>query len=163
MREAVQAELDALDDDPGFHDAMTRLPLTLRVFKEAMRLYPPVILLPRRSLEAVEVGGQVLPPRTVVFVSAYGVHHNPEAWPEPGRFDPDRFLPEAAKGRPAGAYKPFGVGRRACTGRHFALVEAALCLALVLRAFDLDDPGPLRLAPTATLKPRDLRLAPRPR
>jgi cytochrome P450 len=155
VRAAVQAEVDALDDDPGFHDAMTRLPLTLRVFKEAMRLYPPVILLPRRSLEAVEVGGQVLPPRTVVFVSAYGVHHNPEAWPDPERFDPDRFLPAREAERPKGAYLPFGAGPRVCIGSHFALLEGPLVLATLMRHANFETDGREVTPETfATLRPR---------
>jgi len=155
VREAVQAEVDALDDDPGFHDAMTRLPLTLRVFKEAMRLYPPVILLARRSLDAVEVAGHVLPPRTVVFVSAYGVHHNPESWPDPERFDPDRFLPEREVARPRGAYLPFGAGPRVCIGNHFALLEGPLVLATLMRHARFETDGREVVPETfATLRPR---------
>jgi cytochrome P450 len=155
VRDAVQAEVDALDDDPGFRDATERLPLTLRVFKEAMRLYPPVILLARRALEPVEVGGHRLPARTVVFVSTYGVHHNPAAWPDPERFDPGRFLPEREAAREKGTYLPFGAGPRVCIGNHFALLEGPLVLATLMRHARFDvDPGEVVPETFATLRPR---------
>jgi cytochrome P450 len=117
----------------------------------------------RAPKRATSLGGHHIGAGEPVILLLPAIHRDPVAWPDPERFDPDRFLPEASKGRLAGAYKPFGIGRRTCTGRHFALVEATLCLALVLRAFDLDDPGPLRLADTATLKPRALKIGLRPR
>lgn len=86
------------------------------------------------------------------------VHRDPAVWKDPLRFDPDRFLPDAVKARPAAAYKPFGIGKRACTGKHFALIEASLCLAVVVREMDFEDPGPLRLAPTVSPKPKGFKL-----
>jgi len=139
------------------------LDLANRTLREALRLWPTVPAVSRAPKEDTVLGGYRVragQPVTLIFGS---IHRDPAAWPDPERFDPDRFLPEASKGRAAGAYKPFGIGKRTCTGRHFALVEATLCLALVLRAFDFEDPGALRIAPTATLKPRDFLLTLRPR
>ncbi|MFO0601671.1 MAG: cytochrome P450 [Polyangiales bacterium] len=144
-------------------DHVRALDLHDRTLREALRLWPTVPAVARAAKADLALGKHRVRAGEAVILLLPSIHRDPAAWPDPERFDPDRFLPEASRGRPAGAYKPFGIGRRSCTGRHFALVEAALCLALVLRAFDFDAPAPLRLAPTATLKPRDLRLAVRPR
>lgn len=161
----ARAEVDAKwgDREPTLRDVMA-LDLPRRVLEESLRLWPTVPALSRAAREDTAVAGRYLAPkgqRFNVLVSA--VHRDPAVWPDPLRFDPDRFLPERAKARPAGAYKPFGIGRRACTGRHFALVEATLCLGEVLRGFELGDPGPLRVAPTLSPKPAGMRLPLRPR
>jgi cytochrome P450 len=142
VRERVQAEVDALgDEEPGFENAH-RLALTTRVFKEAMRIYPPVIVLPRRALEDVEVCGHTIPAGTIVFVSPYGIHHHPDVYPDPERFDPDRFLPENEAKRHRSAYLPFGAGPRVCLGIHFAMLEGPLVLATLMRHVRFEtDPG----------------------
>ncbi len=154
-RAAVQAEVDALDDDPDFH-TVSRLPLTLRVFKEAMRLYPPVILLARRTLAPVEICGHAMPARSVLFVNAYGLHHDPMVWRDPWRFDPSRFTPEAEAARPRGAYIPFGAGPRVCLGSHFALLEGPIVLATLMRhaRFETDPSRIVEPESFATLRPR---------
>jgi cytochrome P450 len=80
---------------------------------------------------------------------------------DPGRFDPDRFLPARVKSRPAHVYKPFGTGERACLGRQFALHEAALVLGTLVRRYDLAVvPGyQLKVREALTLRPVDIRLA----
>jgi cytochrome P450 len=155
VRDAVQAEVDALDADPDFA-TVARLPLTLRVFKEAMRLYPPVIVLARRALTPVEIAGQRLPERTIVFVSPYGVHYNPAVWPDPTRLDPSGFTPEAEAARPRSAYLPFGAGPRVCLGNHFALLEGPIVLATLMRhaRFETDPARVVEPETFATLRPR---------
>jgi cytochrome P450 len=128
----VQAEVDALEGEPTF-ETVAKLSLTLRVFKESMRLYPPVLILGRRTIDEVEIAGRRLPPRTILFVNVYGVHRDPEAWPDPERFEPDRFLSECESRRHRTAYLPFGAGPRVCVGNHFALLEGPLVLATLLR------------------------------
>lgn len=156
VRAAVQAEVDALETDPDFDMAMTRLPLTLRVFKEAMRLYPPVLVLARRSLEPVTIGGHALPKHTVVFVSPWGVHRNPAYWDEPDRFDPDRFLPEREVARHRSAWLPFGAGPRVCVGNHFAMLEGPIVMATLMRNTHFELAPGLAVEPDsfATLRPR---------
>ena len=144
-------------------DHIGALDLTNRTLREALRLWPTVPAVARAPKVDTVLGGHRVRAGQSVTLIFGSIHRDPAVWPDPERFDPDRFLPEASKGRPAGAYKPFGIGKRTCTGRHFALIEATLCLALVLRAFDFEDPGALRIAPTATLKPRDFRLTLRAR
>jgi len=135
------------------------LGLVHRTLSEALRLWPTVPGLTRAAKQDTTLAGRYRVPRGQKFVLLVNaMHRDPAAWKDPDRFDPDRFLPEAQKGRPAGAYRPFGVGKRSCTGKHFALIEAALCVATVVREFELLDPGPLVVAPTLSPKPRDFRL-----
>src|SRR5262249_28283295 len=108
------------------------------VFKEALRLYPPVIILDRVAMEDVEVGGYLLPPLTPAFVCPYALHRRPQLWPDPERFDPERFSPEAEAARPKLAWMPFGAGPRVCIGAQFAILEAQLLLAQIAQRFDLE-------------------------
>jgi cytochrome P450 len=154
---ALRDEVLALGGTPTAADAR-RLPLALRVFKESMRLYPPVYLFGRVSIADVEVGPYRLPNGTVILISPYALHHRAELYPDPERFDPDRFLPEREAARHRSAYIPFSAGPRTCIGNHFALLEGPLVLAQVLRAVDLElVPGreEIDVDPQATLRPRD--------
>lgn len=140
------------------------LDLVRRTLSEALRLWPTVPVVTRAAKDDTVLAGRYDVKKGQSFgLLLNAVHRDPVVWKEPSRFDPDRFLPEAVKVRPAAAYKPFGIGRRSCTGKHFALIEAALCVAMVVRDFDFDDPGPLVLAPTVSPKPKDFRLHVRPR
>ena len=139
-RARVQAEADASSPDDATPPALDRLAYTTRVFKEALRLYPPVLVLPRRSLEPFELGGRLYPERMLVFVNAFGLHRSASVWPHPDRFDPDRFLPDNDAKRPKSAWLPFGVGPRVCIGSHFALMEGPIVLATWMRRarFEID-------------------------
>ncbi|HLK38216.1 MAG TPA: cytochrome P450 [Polyangiaceae bacterium] len=139
-RARVQAEADACSPDDATPPALDRLAYTTRVFKESLRLYPPVLVLPRRSLEPFELGGRLFPARMLVFVNAFGLHRSASVWPDPDRFDPDRFLPESEAKRPKSAWLPFGVGPRVCIGNHFALMEGPIVLATWMRRarFEID-------------------------
>ncbi len=133
-----------------------RLPFCLQVFKEAMRLYPPVYLYGRQSLVATRLGPYDLPRGTVVLVCPYTLHHRPEIWPDPERFDPSRFEPAAEEARHRQAYIPFSAGPRTCIGNHFALMEGPLVLATLLARVDLElaSPGPIEPDMQATLRPQ---------
>lgn len=150
----VHAEVDALSGRvPGMAD-LPSLPLTLRVFKEALRYYPPVFALARQAIEDTSIGDITIPRGAVALFSAYSLHHRESLWPDPGRFDPDRFLPEAEAARSRNAFIPFGLGPRSCIGNHFALIEGPLVLAVLLQRADFEllaDPIP---APQATLRPK---------
>ncbi|MBK8716995.1 MAG: cytochrome P450 [Deltaproteobacteria bacterium] len=152
----VVAEADAFGEGPIDHFEPERLDLTTRVFRETLRLYPPLMMFPRRSLEAVEIAGTTLPPRTLVFVSAYAQHRRADVWPEPDRFDPDRFLPEVEALRPKGSYLPFSAGPRFCIGMHFAMMEGPIVLATLLRRlrFEIDPALDIAEDDFATLRPR---------
>lgn len=152
----VVAEADAMPDGPIEHWQPERLELTTRVFREALRLYPPLMFFPRRTLEEVEIAGVTLPPRTLVFVSAYAQHRRADVWPDPDRFDPDRFLPEREAERPKGSYLPFSAGPRFCIGMHFAMMEGPIVLATLLRRwrFEIDPARTIEEDDFATLRPK---------
>lgn len=154
-RARAQAEADAFGPEGPTSYEPERLAFTTRVFREALRLYPPVVLLPRRSLEPVTIAGVTLPERTIVFVNPYGLHMNAAVWPEPERFDPDRFLPEREATRHKSAWLPFGVGPRVCIGNHFAMMEGPLVLATLLRRARFELPShPIEADAFATLRPK---------
>jgi cytochrome P450 len=150
---AVQAEVDAVGDRPTLAD-LPRLSLCLRAFREALRLYPPVYVFGRDVHADVTLGGYHLPRPTNVLVSPYALHRRAAIWPDPERFDPDRFLPAAEAARHRYAYLPFGAGPRVCIGRDFAYIEAQLILAVLLRRYRFEPLGSDEPEPSATLRPK---------
>jgi cytochrome P450 len=129
-RQKLTEEADRLGRPPTFED-LPRLPYALRVFKEAMRLYPPIHMSPRVALAEVDLGGYRIPAGAGLLFSPYAMQRRPDLWPEPERFDPDRFTQEAEASRPRQSYLPFGGGPRICIGNHFAMMEGQLILAAV--------------------------------
>src|SRR6266540_3820256 len=130
---------------------------------EGMRLYPPAYATERMALADTEIAGYLVPRGTAVFLSSWVTHRHPVFWPEPDRFDPQRFLGD--QDRPRYAYFPFGGGPRSCIGEHFALLEATVLLQALLsryRVVALD--AELPVAPLVTLRPAApvrARLSPR--
>ncbi len=155
VAERVREEADGLGRTPTYED-LPKLPLTLRVFKETMRLYPPAFMFGRVSVAEVQVGPWPIPNGTVVLVSPFALQRRPEYYPDPERFDPDRFLPEREAIRPKTAYIPFGAGPRTCIGNTFALMEGPLVLATLLRRVELALVNERGAEPEAkaTLRPR---------
>jgi cytochrome P450 len=132
----VHAELDAvLGDRPLTMADLPRLDYTRRVLDEVMRQTPSVWFMARTTVEDIELGGVKIPRGSNLLLSPPTLHNNPRAWPEPHRFDPDRFLPEAVAARPAAAYIPFGRGPHACIGSHFSIQEMLIMTATLCRRF----------------------------
>jgi cytochrome P450 len=127
-------EVSAFGDRPLTPDDVPRLGHTVRVLHEALRLCPPGAGTPRLLKKDLAVDGYRLEAGTVAVVSFYAMHRNPELWDDPLAFDPDRFLPERSQGRSRWQYLPFGGGPRSCIGDHFAMLEATLALATIIRA-----------------------------
>jgi cytochrome P450 len=141
------------DRVPTAKDA-ARLAYTTRVVKEAMRLYPPAYGIGRRTSHDEVIGGYLLPAGSAVIVSTWVLHRHPRHWDHPSVFDPDRFTPEREAARHRYAYLPFGAGPRACIGGSFALLEAVLATASIVRAYRLTTlPDPIPLAAGITLRP----------
>src|SRR5262249_27241023 len=126
----VQEESDrVLGDRVATADDAPKLTYTRMVLAEAMRLYPPAWAIGRRAMADIEIGGQLIEKGTIVLILQYLIHRDPRFYPEPDRFDPDRWLPERQASRPKYAYFPFGGGTRVCIGEPFAWMEGILVLA----------------------------------
>lgn len=124
----MQAEADSLGHTPTYAD-LPRLSYCLQVFKEAMRLYPPSYTLLRQALRDVKIGNYLVPKDYYTLIPVYMLHRNPDAFPDPEQFNPDRFTPEREKDLPRGSYIPFSAGPRICMGNHLVLMEGPLLLA----------------------------------
>ncbi|MEQ1714363.1 MAG: cytochrome P450, partial [Hyphomicrobium sp.] len=121
-------------------DDITKLTITQRVLKEAMRLYPPVPAMTRVNLEPAELGGVDFPQSALIVIPVFAVHRHKALWDDPDKFDPDRFLPEREAAFRRTQFMPFGAGPRVCIGASFALIEAAAILATLVQhaAFSWD-------------------------
>ena len=154
---AEAAPLAAEGRAPGLAD-LPRLTYTRQVFSEALRLYPPAWILGRQTTREIVVGGWTAPAGATFLVSPYVLHRDARWFPEPERFDPDRWTPEAEAGRPKHAFLAFGAGNRSCAGEAFAWMEGVLLLAGMVRRWHFA-PAPGCAAPVpvpaVTLRPRD--------
>jgi cytochrome P450 len=131
-----------------------------------MRLYPPAWAMGRQSIADVELGPYRFPAGTYFFFSQYIIQRSPEYFPDPLRFDPDRFLPENKSVRPRFAYFPFGAGGRQCIGEAFAWMEGVLMLATMAQKWRLRFvPGQIvDVQPRITLRPKyPMMFVPEPR
>ncbi|XP_059613177.1 probable cytochrome P450 4ac1 [Phlebotomus argentipes] len=110
---------------------------TDRVIKECFRLYPPVPFISRELTEDQEINGYPVTKGTMLALHIYDLHRDPEVFPDPERFDPDRFLPEHVERRHPFAYLPFSAGPRNCIGQKFALLEIKTVIESILMNFRL--------------------------
>jgi cytochrome P450 len=152
MQARVAAEAAAFDRTLTVDD-VAALPFTTQVLHEALRLCPPAPAMGRMAMRDVLVDGYRIPAGTNLIVGVYAMHRDPALWDEPTLFDPDRFSPERAKGRNRWQFIPFGGGPRSCIGDHFAMLEAILGLATLVRAVEitsLEHDFPLALPFTMT-------------
>jgi cytochrome P450 len=126
----LHAELDAVLDGraPTFED-VPRLRYTEMVLAEAMRLYPPAWAIGRLALKEHDLGEYTIPTKSLVLLSPYVTHRDARFFPEPERFDPERWTTERREARPQFAYFPFGGGPRRCIGESFAWMEGILLIA----------------------------------
>ncbi|MEM7131992.1 MAG: cytochrome P450 [Chloroflexota bacterium] len=130
----VQTEVDTvLGDRLPTADDLTALLYTRQVIEESLRLYPPAWALVRESIEDDVVGGWTVPAGGQVTIAIAEIHRHPEYWDAPNEFRPERFAPEQETARHRFAYMPFGGGPRQCIGKHFALTEATLILAMLMQ------------------------------
>src|SRR4051794_3932350 len=156
-RERVLAEVDGVlgGRRPTVAD-LESLPWTTACFEEAMRLYPPAWSIPRTAIADDQVDGHRIPRGSKVIIPIHAIHHDPRFWPDPERYDPERFMSGRANRRHRSAYLPFGGGRRVCIGQSFALMEATLITAMLSQrfVFDLVPGHPVEPEATLTLRPR---------
>jgi len=139
---------------------------TEQVFAESMRLYPPAWAMGRMSTKPVHLGPYRIPPGAHFFFSQYIMGRDPQYFPNPLRFDPERFTPENKAARPKFTYFPFGGGNRQCIGESFAWMEGVFSIATIAQRWRMSYLGATPPVPQAkiTLRPRDplmMRLVPR--
>jgi cytochrome P450 len=126
---------------------VAELKWTRMVIEESLRLYPPAHTISRTAIAEDRIGGVRVPPGALITISIYVTHRNPNLWPEPERFDPERFAPAAIGQRHRFAYLPFGGGPRICIGNGFAMTEAQVVLATIAQRYRV------RLAPGHVVQP----------
>jgi cytochrome P450 len=155
VAEDLVAELaSVLRGDAPTVDQLAQLPLLDAVVKESMRVLPPVPLHPRVVAEDTELGGHFLPKNTEIFLSIFHMHHDPDVFHAPRRFDPARWSsikPSAFE------YNPFSAGPRMCIGASFAMMEIKIVLAILLQRYRLELPRRARVdrRVAITMAPKD--------
>lgn len=153
----LHAELDtALGGRLPVFEDLQRLPYTRMVLAESMRLFPPAWAIGRRALNEFEAGGFTVPAGSVVLMSQYIMHRDPRFFPDPERFDPGRWTPDAQAERPKFSYFPFGGGGRVCIGEQFAWMEGILLIAAIAQQWRmrLVPAHVVDLQPLITLRPK---------
>jgi cytochrome P450 len=154
VRDEVQ---QVVGSGPVLFEHIRQLSLVRNVFREALRLYPPITFIPRVASEDTRIGSYAVKRGAMVMISPWTIHRNESLWPDAHRFDPDRFDATREQEQVAGAYLPVGLGPRVCAGAAFANTEAVLILARLVRRFDLVPLAPQRVRPVArlTTRPRE--------
>lgn len=158
VQRQVQAEVDAVLDGraPEVTD-LPKLSYTRMVIDETLRLFTPAWQTMRHAIDGDVIGGYRIPRGSDIHLNFFALHRHPEFWPDPNRFDPQRFTPEAVAGRPRHAYQPFGSGPRHCIGKHFALAELHIVTVMLAQTFHVSRPEgqpPAGFAPLVTLHPK---------
>ncbi|MGE2817978.1 cytochrome P450 [Mycobacterium heidelbergense] len=160
IEQALRTEVDAvLGGRPATHADLPRLELTGRIITETMRLWPPGWWLTRATTADTQLGEHLVAKGTVVVCSPYLIHRRPDLYPEPDRFVPDRWIPDARPQRDA--YIPFVSGARKCIGERFGYTEAVLALATIAARWQLVPQLKPPVRPTrmgVVIRPRGLRM-----
>ncbi|MFD6161418.1 cytochrome P450 [Nocardia sp. NPDC060256] len=147
IAERAAAEVDrVLGDATPTAEDLGQLPYCLQVFKESMRLYPPSPAFLREAACATRIGDYAIAEGTIVFVAPYVMHRSARQFPDPEKFDPDRFAQEADRSWERLSYLPFGAGEHVCIGSALALLEGQIFTALLLAG------GTLRIDRDAAMK-----------
>ncbi|XP_042340510.1 cytochrome P450 3A19-like [Plectropomus leopardus] len=163
----LQEEIDATFPNKGDvqYEALMQMEYLDCVFNECLRLYPPAGRFERVAKETVKINGIKIPKGMPVIIPVYALHHDPELWPEPEEFKPERFSKQNKQNINPYTYLPFGVGPRNCLGMRFAQAMVKLALVEVLQYYSFsvcaETEIPLELDPAGLvgpLKPIKLRL-----
>ncbi|MBL8335368.1 MAG: cytochrome P450 [Rhodoferax sp.] len=138
VQQRMHAEaLATMGTQPPQQPQMKDMPLIRNVFRETLRLFPPVGFIARESSQRCPMRDKQVPQGASVVVSPWLIHRHRQQWSAPDAFDPDRFAREDSRDALRDAYLPFGMGPRVCLGAAFALQEATLILACLVRSFTL--------------------------
>ncbi len=152
----LRAEIASVaGDGPIGLEQVKHLVLVRNVFREALRLYPPITFIPRVALRDTEIDGRKVKRGTMIMIAPWAIHRHAALWADADRFDPDRFAGERES--VAGSYLPFGLGPRICVGAAFATIESALILARLVRRYDFVVAAPEKVRPVARLTTKPAR------
>ena len=157
IEERLCEELETkLNGAPATSSDLAELTYLKQVVQESLRLYPAVWGIARRSLDEVTLGGYCIPENSYIAITPYVLHRDPKHWPEPEKFDPERFSPGQIKSRHSYSYLPFGAGPRTCIGAGMAMLEIQLILAQLLQRFKVTPitDQQIEVEAAVTLKPR---------
>ena len=154
-----RAEVTGIGDRELTPEDVPGLGYTIQVLHEALRLCPPAAATGRMAMQDIEVDGYRVEAGTMLVVGIYALHRDPALWDHPLVFDPDRFSPQNSKGRDRWQYLPFGAGPRSCIGDHFAMLEATLALATIIRRTEIQsiDPEFPMIVPFTTVAAAPIR------
>jgi cytochrome P450 len=161
QKQVRKEAVSVLGSRPATLEDLPQLPYLRQVLDETLRLYPSAWGFTRRAEQEDVVMGRRVPKGARLVISPYVAHRLPDVWERPDEFIPDRFTPAVAQARSPYAYIPFGAGPRQCIGKRFALIEAQLVLANLVRRFAVTpaDSAPVPPTAQATLRPtRPIRL-----
>lgn len=138
VQDRVRTEVNAVLEENGGKltiTALQNLSYLERCLKETLRLYPSVFAIFRNIDEDVKLQSYTVPAGTQIHIDICNIHRNPEFWPNPDVFDPDRFLPELVQNRHPFAYVPFSAGSRNCIGQRFAMMELKTITSMLVHNF----------------------------
>ncbi len=151
----IRREVDAVcGNGPVEFEHVKRLAFTRNVFRETLRLYPPITFIPRVAAKDTQIGKYHVKRGAMIMIAPWTIHRHAAHWKNPHAFDPDRFSSEREDELVPGTYLPFGWGPRVCVGASFATTESALILARLVRRFDFTADQPDRVRPVARLTTR---------
>ncbi|KAJ1096471.1 hypothetical protein NDU88_001611 [Pleurodeles waltl] len=159
IQRRLQEEIDkALPDKaPLTYEAVMQMEYLDMVISESLRLYPPGGRMERMCKKTIEINGITIPEGTLVMIPAYVMHRDPEYWPEPEIFNPERFSKENRETQEPYTFLPFGAGPRNCIGMRFALLIMKVALTILLQTFSFqtceETPIPLEFDPKGVLRP----------
>jgi cytochrome P450 len=164
QQKRAAAEVGDLDfSSPEKASLLRQMPYIQQCIEEAMRLYPPVYVIDRVSLEDETLGGHRFPKGTTWLLSLTELHRHPDLWESPGEFRPERFGQGRGKAY-SDRYFPFGAGPRMCIGNNFAMYEMVLAIGWVLKHYRLSSPvDQLQVNPLISLKPGEVPFQLHPR
>lgn len=155
VRERLLAEIRRVaGDDPLSFEHVREMGYVRNVFRETLRLYPPITFMPRVALENGRIGTRTVKRGALIMISPWVMHRHLSLWKDPDAFDPDRFSAAREAELPEWGYIPFGQGPRICVGQAFAHTEAVLMLAELLRRYAFEPVSPGSVRPVARLTTR---------
>jgi cytochrome P450 len=156
VQDRVADEAAQISDTPDF-SVFSQLKYTRDVFREVLRLYPPVPMMVRENLGQEDFRGRPVRPGSQIVLSPWHLHRHDRIWPKPDSFDPDRWQTEDNRTHARDAYMPFSAGPRVCPGAGFAMAEGVLLMALLARSFRFEPVSDRVPVPVAhlTVRARD--------